>query len=116
MEAFLYLLCAMYVYIRMYMCMWVCYVRMCIQLHIYRCVLHIPYACVLPACKLLHIHTRLLYSNEIVSIVSLTPDGVSGHYHSVAFVTPGTLYLVANNVDHRYCGNRFERNRCERLY
>ena len=50
--------------------------------------------------------TRLLYSNEIVSIVSLTPDGVSGQYHSVALVTPGTLYsyvyLVAVSVGHMY--------------
>ena len=73
------------------------------------------YACVLPACKLLLRHTRLLYSDEIVSIVSLTPDGVSGQYHSVAFVTPGTLYLVAVSADHRYRGNRVERNKCERL-
>ena len=62
------------------------------------CYIH-TYACVLRACKLLLRHTRLLYSNEIISIISLTPDGVSGQYHSVAFVTPGTLYQVAVSVE-----------------
>lgn len=74
------------------------------------------YACVLRVYKLLLRHTRLLYSNEIVSIVDLTPDGLSGQYHSVAFVTPRTLYLVAVSVDCRYCGNRVEWNMFEHRY
>jgi len=75
------------------------------------------YACVLRVCKLLLFrHTLLLYSNEIISTVDLTPRGLSGQCHSVAFVTPGTLYLVAVSVDSRYCGNRVEWNKCERRY